>query len=121
MAKFPETRSRLSAAATPFAFAHQPLGSPHTPGVTSPTEFPAGRGSRGTGPPRPGSGTFALRALEPRPRFPCLPTQPFRIPNTESAMLTLPEIRVGDPLRHEALTVFPLFDPSNGKADYLLS
>ena len=36
-------------------------------------------------------------------------------------MLTLPEVRVGDPLRHEALTVFPLLDPTNGKADYLLS
>jgi hypothetical protein len=36
-------------------------------------------------------------------------------------MLTLPEVRVGDPLRHEALTVFPLFDQANGNADYLLS
>ena len=36
-------------------------------------------------------------------------------------MLTLPEVRVGDPLRHEALTVFPLFDPAKGSADYLLS
>jgi hypothetical protein len=36
-------------------------------------------------------------------------------------MLTLPEVRVGDPLRHEALSVFPLFDQANGNADYLLS
>jgi hypothetical protein len=36
-------------------------------------------------------------------------------------MLTLPEVRVGDPLRHERLTVFPLFDGVSGNADYLLS
>jgi len=36
-------------------------------------------------------------------------------------MLTLPEVHVGDPLRHEALSVFPLFGPANGRADYLLS
>ena len=36
-------------------------------------------------------------------------------------MLTLPEVRVGDPLRHEGLTVFPLFDQTTGNADYLLS
>jgi hypothetical protein len=36
-------------------------------------------------------------------------------------MLTLPEVRVGDPLSHEALTVFPLFESAGGQADYLLS
>jgi hypothetical protein len=36
-------------------------------------------------------------------------------------MLTLPEIRVGDPLGHEGLTVFPLFDEAHGNADYLLA
>lgn len=36
-------------------------------------------------------------------------------------MPTLPEARVGDPIRHEALTVFPLFTDSNGSVDYLLS
>jgi hypothetical protein len=36
-------------------------------------------------------------------------------------MLTLPGVRVGDPLCHEALTVFPLFDQASGNADYLLS
>src|SRR5262245_37921913 len=36
-------------------------------------------------------------------------------------MLTLPMFRVGDPLCHEALTVFPLFEPANSNADYLLS
>ena len=36
-------------------------------------------------------------------------------------MLSLPEVRVGDPLRHEALTVFPLFDHAGSNADYLLS
>jgi hypothetical protein len=36
-------------------------------------------------------------------------------------MLTLPEVRVGEPLRHEALTVFPLFNQAQGRADYLLS
>ncbi|HEX5273144.1 MAG TPA: DUF6569 family protein [Gemmataceae bacterium] len=36
-------------------------------------------------------------------------------------MLTLPEVRVGDPLCHEGLAVFPLFDGAGGGADYLLS
>lgn len=36
-------------------------------------------------------------------------------------MNTLPEVRVGDPIRHEALTVFPLFSPSEGVIEYLLS
>lgn len=37
--------------------------------------------------------------------------------------LGLPEIRVGDPLRHEALSVFPLFSDANGngKVEYRLS
>lgn len=33
----------------------------------------------------------------------------------------LPALRVGDPLRHDALTVFPLFGPPAGEADYRLS
>ena len=36
-------------------------------------------------------------------------------------MTTFPEVRVGDPIRHEALTVFPLFADSLGVVDYLLS
>jgi hypothetical protein len=36
-------------------------------------------------------------------------------------MTTLPEVRVGDPIRHEALTVFPLFSPPNEAIEYLLS
>lgn len=35
--------------------------------------------------------------------------------------LALPTLRVGDPLRHEALSVFPLFSDSNGTVDYRLS
>ena len=36
-------------------------------------------------------------------------------------MITLPEVRVGDPIRHEALSVFPLFSPPVESVDYLLS
>lgn len=36
-------------------------------------------------------------------------------------MTTLPEVRVGDPIRHEAMTVFPLFSPEGGGVDYLLA
>ncbi len=36
-------------------------------------------------------------------------------------MLAFPEVRVGDPLGHEALTVFPLFAGPAGVADYLLA
>ena len=36
-------------------------------------------------------------------------------------MSTLPDVRVGDPIRHESLTVFPLFSPPEGGVDYLLS
>jgi hypothetical protein len=36
-------------------------------------------------------------------------------------MPTLPEIRVGEPIRHEALVVFPLFSPVSGEVEYLLS
>jgi hypothetical protein len=36
-------------------------------------------------------------------------------------MTTLPEFRVGDPIRHLALTVFPLFSPPDGTIEYLLS
>ena len=36
-------------------------------------------------------------------------------------MTTLPEVRVGDPDRHEALSVFPLFSPPDEANDYLLS
>jgi hypothetical protein len=36
-------------------------------------------------------------------------------------MTTLPEVRVGDPLRHEALTVFPLFSTPDEAVEYLLA
>lgn len=36
-------------------------------------------------------------------------------------MNLLPELRVGDPIRHEALTVFPLFSTGDSGVDYLLS
>ncbi len=36
-------------------------------------------------------------------------------------MSTLPEARVGDPIRHEALIVFPLFTPATESVDYLLA
>ena len=36
-------------------------------------------------------------------------------------MTTFPEVRVGEPIRHEALTVFPLFAEPVGAVDYLLS
>lgn len=36
-------------------------------------------------------------------------------------MSTLPDVRVGDPIRHEALAVFPLFSTADGAVDYLLS
>ena len=36
-------------------------------------------------------------------------------------MFTLPAIRIGDPIRHESLTVFPLFAEPHGKVEYLLS
>jgi hypothetical protein len=36
-------------------------------------------------------------------------------------MPTLPEIQVGQPIRHEALAVFPLFSSSEGGVEYLLS
>ena len=36
-------------------------------------------------------------------------------------MPTLPEIQVGEPIRHKALAVFPLFSPSDGDVEYLLS
>ncbi|WP_152054460.1 ARPP-1 family domain-containing protein [Tautonia marina] len=36
-------------------------------------------------------------------------------------MPTLPELRIGDPIRHEALAVFPLFTDTGGVVDYLLS
>ena len=35
--------------------------------------------------------------------------------------VALRKIRVGDPLRHEALAVFPLFSESNGEIDYRLA
>ena len=34
--------------------------------------------------------------------------------------ITLPELRVGDPLCHEALSVFPLFTETNGSVEYRL-
>jgi hypothetical protein len=36
-------------------------------------------------------------------------------------MFTFPGIRVGNPICHESLTVFPLITESNGQVDYLLS
>jgi hypothetical protein len=39
----------------------------------------------------------------------------------ERPMSTLPDVRVGDPIRHEALAVFPLFSSPDGHVDYLLS
>jgi hypothetical protein len=36
-------------------------------------------------------------------------------------MPTLPEIQVGEPIRHEALAVFPLFSSSESGVEYLLS
>ena len=36
-------------------------------------------------------------------------------------MPTLPEIQVGEPIRHECLAVFPLFSPADGGVEYLLS
>jgi hypothetical protein len=36
-------------------------------------------------------------------------------------MSTLPEVRVGDPIRHESLAVFPLFATVDSRVDYLLS
>jgi hypothetical protein len=36
-------------------------------------------------------------------------------------MLAFPQVQVGDPLRHEGLTVFPLFAPAGATPDYLLS
>jgi len=36
-------------------------------------------------------------------------------------MPALPEVQVGDPLRHEAVAVFPLFGPAGGGPDYLLA
>ncbi len=35
--------------------------------------------------------------------------------------VALPKLRVGDPLRHEALSVFPLFSETTGGVDYRLS
>jgi hypothetical protein len=39
----------------------------------------------------------------------------------EHAMPVLPEVRVGEPIRHESLAVFPLFSSAAGGVDYLLS
>jgi hypothetical protein len=39
----------------------------------------------------------------------------------EAAMLTLPEVKVGAPLCHEALAVFPLFTEATSSLDYLLA
>ena len=36
-------------------------------------------------------------------------------------MSTLPEVRVGDPIRHESLAVFPLFSAVDARVDYVLS
>src|SRR4051794_20018147 len=39
----------------------------------------------------------------------------------EFAMSTLPEVRVGEPIRHHALAVFPLASPPDGHVQYLLA
>ena len=36
-------------------------------------------------------------------------------------MSTLPEVRVGEAIRHESLAVFPLFSTVDARVDYLLS
>lgn len=36
-------------------------------------------------------------------------------------MFTVPSIRIGEPIRHESLTVFPLFAEPHGEVDYVLS
>jgi hypothetical protein len=36
-------------------------------------------------------------------------------------MFNVPAIKIGEPIRYEALTVFPLFGESHGQVDYLLS
>ena len=36
-------------------------------------------------------------------------------------MFTFPGIRVGNPICHESLTVFPLFTEPHGQVEYLLS
>jgi hypothetical protein len=36
-------------------------------------------------------------------------------------MFTVPAVRVGEPARHESLTVFPLFAEPHGQVDYLLA
>jgi hypothetical protein len=36
-------------------------------------------------------------------------------------MFTVPAIRIGEPIRHESLTVFPLFAEPHGQVDYLLA
>ena len=35
--------------------------------------------------------------------------------------VTIPQVRVGEPIRHKALSVFPLFTEPNGSVDYLLA
>ena len=35
--------------------------------------------------------------------------------------VAFPQIRVGEPIRYKALSVFPLFTKSNGSVDYLLA
>ena len=35
--------------------------------------------------------------------------------------LTFPEIRIGNPIRHDGLAVFPLFAEPSGGVDYTLS
>jgi hypothetical protein len=36
-------------------------------------------------------------------------------------MSTLPDVSVGDPIRYESLSIFPLFSPPEGSVNYLLS
>src|SRR5262249_37674843 len=53
--------------------------------------------------------------------LPCPFLNPFPHPAKESAMPAFPDVQVGDPLRHEALAVFPLYGPGNGAAEYSLA
>jgi hypothetical protein len=41
--------------------------------------------------------------------------------NKERPMSLLPDVRIGDPIRHGALSVFPLFGSSSDNVNYLLS
>src|SRR4051812_4989020 len=58
---------------------------------------------------------------EPRPARACLFTVPHPRTSKERPMPALPEARVGDPVQHESLAVFPLFSEPQGGVEYLLA